>query len=89
MPWTVRAPLPDLIQLANFPEPGQQLEFLAFTGDAKGGLRAAFGVPEGTPGVLQTRQSGLVNVASIANPNSRVALDAFPAEKVVIQKAGR
>lgn len=83
------APLPDLIQLLFVPEASQALEFLAFSAEARGGLRAAFGVPEGTAGVLQTRQSGLVKVAGIANSNSRVARDAFPAEKVVIQKAGK
>lgn len=83
------APLPDLIQLVNCPEPGQELLVLSFRSSADGSLRAAFGVPDGTPGRCGVTETGLINVASIANAeHSRVALDAFPAEKITIQVTG-
>ncbi len=82
-PLGVGQPLPDL------ESPDYQLLFLAFVGQAQGPLRAAFGVPDGTPGFIQTRQTGLLTVAGRANPNSRVAWDAFPAEKLIIRAIGR
>ena len=83
------APLPDLIQLVFCPGPSQALNFLGFSGQATGPLRATFGVPEGTPGFVQTRQTGLLKTAATANPNSRVAFDGFPAEKINIQVIGQ
>src|SRR5207247_1922277 len=38
------APLPDLLQLAAFPEPGQELKAISIRAQADGELRAAFGV---------------------------------------------
>jgi hypothetical protein len=83
------APLPDNIQLGFCPDPGQELEIYSFQGRANGSLRAAFGVPEGSPGRLEVVQTGLIRVAGVANPDSRVALDAFPAEKITIQRTGK
>ncbi len=83
------APLPDLIQLIFCPEPGQELESIAFRARANGTLRAAFGVADGTAGRLEVTQTGLVAIAGTANSNSRVALDAFPAEKIIIQPTGK
>jgi len=83
------APLPDLIQLHFCPGEGQELEVLSFRARANGTLRAAFGVPDGSPGRLETVQTGLFKVSGVANSNSRVALDAFPAEKVLIQPTGK
>ena len=88
------APLPDFTQLAFAPEPGQELLFLAMTSQTKGALRALFGVPDGTPGMVHTRQSGLIAVQATLldkHPDSpsRVALDAYPAEKIFIQVVGK
>ena len=82
------APLPDVMQLTFCPEAGQEILVTSFRVSAHGSLRAAFGVADGTPGRLEMRQTGLIGVQTIANPNSRVALDAFPAEKVTIQATG-
>jgi hypothetical protein len=82
------APLPDLAQLISAPEPGQELEVLSIRARASGPLRAAFGVPEGTPGRLEMTQTGLIATALKANPNSRVALDAYPAEHIDIKPVG-
>ena len=82
------APLPDLAQLQFCPAPGQQLEMLSVHAQASGPLRAAFGVPEGTPGRFEMTQTGLIGTAAIANPHSRVAVDAFPAEKIIIRATG-
>jgi len=79
------APLPDLIQLIFCPTTGQELTTLSLRAQATGTLRAASGVPDGTSGRLEVAQTGLLGVASVANSNSRVALDAFPAEHIVIQ----
>jgi hypothetical protein len=46
-------PLPDLAQLDSCPVPGQVYEKLSITARARGPLREAFGLPEGTPGRLQ------------------------------------
>jgi hypothetical protein len=83
------APLPDFFQMAFCPAPGQALQLLAMRARASGPLREAFGVPEGTPGMLEVTQNGLIGTAAIANPNSRVGLDAFPAEHVIIRATGK
>ena len=52
------APMPDLIQLVIFPEPGQELKAISLQCNAKGPLRADFGVPENTPGHAIIKQNG-------------------------------
>jgi hypothetical protein len=81
------APLPDLIQLFNFPGAGPAiLEFVGFTSQASGPLTVLFGVPEGTPGRCTIRQTGLVSTSLKASPKSRVGLDAFPAELIELRR---
>jgi hypothetical protein len=84
------APLPDLIAAVIFgePPPGFQGLTQSFRGRATGPLRPAFGVPQGTPGELVVSQTGLLATAPKTNPNSRVALDAFPAELVDLHRIG-
>jgi len=55
---------------------------IEFVGQANGTL------PDGSPGTLQVTETGLFNTAGIANPNSRVALDGFPAEHITIGATG-
>jgi hypothetical protein len=74
--------LPDLIQLIFCPETQQRLDVQSFRASASGSL------PDGTPGRCEVVQTGLIDVSSIANDSSRVALDAFPAEKITIQATG-
>ncbi len=81
-------PLPDISQLLICPLPGQTLEVFSIRAQASGPLRAAFGVPEGTPGRLEVTQTGLIGTSSIVNPHSRVAVDAFPAEHIIIRATG-
>ncbi len=76
------APLPDLIELLNGCGPWSFVS-LGFTGQASGTL------PGGSPGMVQVIQTGLIRTAGLANPNSRVALDAFPAEHIDIQATGK
>ena len=83
------APMPDLAQLAFFPESGQELLSVTFSAQADGRLREAFGVPDGTPGRAEVAQTGLIFVAGKANPSSRVALDGFPAEYINLNAVGR
>ena len=75
------APLPDLEELliCRFGD----LLSIAFVGQANGALA------NGQPGSLQVTQIGLIAAYGKANPHSRVALDAFPAEHIVIQAIGR
>ncbi len=75
------APLPDIEELfiCRF----NDLLFISFVGQANGTLS------NGQPGLLQTTQTGLIATSGKANPNSRVALDAFPAEHIVIQQTGK
>jgi hypothetical protein len=51
------APLPDFFQLYFFPSAEQHLHQGVFTAQAKGTLRSAFGVPDGTPGALTVTQT--------------------------------
>jgi hypothetical protein len=83
------APLPDMVQLFFAPQPGQQLLFVSFYAQASGSLRAPFGVADGTPGRAQVAQTGLIFPFTKANPNSRVGLDAFPAEHVELMVVGK
>lgn len=82
------APLPDLIQLFFLPEEGQELLFAGFRNSADGSLRAAFGVPDGTPG----RATG---VQTFLNGNPQCGLapsalaDCFPAERIDLRVTGR
>jgi hypothetical protein len=82
------APLPDVSQLMYCPLPGQALELLSIRARASGTLRAAFGVPDGTPGRLEVIQTGLIGSSAIAHPDSAVGVDAFPAEKVILRATG-
>lgn len=83
------APLPDLAQVGFCPAPGQALQVFAIRAQASGPLRAAFGLPEGTPGRLEVTQTGLIGTAAIANPRSRVGFDAFPVEHIIIRATGK
>ncbi len=81
------APLPDLQELMFCR--AQDLLRMTTSVTATGALRPQFGVPDGTPGMLHTRQTGLIRVAGQANANSRVARDAFPAERITIKPVGK
>lgn len=75
-------PLPDLMAINMGAIPGAELRRLSFYARASGFLHDSPGSATGGPGRLECTQTGLIDVYSIANPNSRVALDAFPAERV-------
>jgi len=92
------APIPDLIQLNNFPDGNHPVKLLKFSAQAKGPLTAAYGVPEGTPGKCTIIQTGLTEVQlkqlsdsfkGQAGAHSRVAFDAFPAENIDLQVIGK
>jgi hypothetical protein len=74
------APLPDIMQLLFAPEPGQEVRMLAIDARATGTLRAAFGVPDGTPGHLTDIQSGLFMTHFMGATG-----DGFPVERITIQ----
>jgi len=76
------APLPDLIALLNGCGDWSFIS-VAFVGTATGAL------PDGSPGKVQVTETGLLHTAGIANENSRVALDGFPAEHISIQAIGQ
>jgi hypothetical protein len=80
------ARLPDLIQLANFPDtlPLAKLEMLHFLAHGTGPLTAAFGVSDGTPGRCTIEQTGLM---SHAQPGEALG-DTFPAETINLQAVG-
>lgn len=77
------APLPDILQVAFAPEPGQSLLFLGGNAHSEGKLRAAFGVPEGTTGRLTIVQTGL-----FITPFMGAVGDGFPAEYVTLKVIG-
>jgi len=70
--------LPDLIQLFNCPDPGQQPTGLSMT------VRASGSLADGTPARLYTEQRGL-----LAIPAQSPTYDAFPVEKVHIIPTGQ
>jgi hypothetical protein len=80
------APLPDLIQLANFPDtlPNVTLQTLKFVAHATGPLTAAFGVAEGTPGRCTIVQTGHIVHAG----QGKALEDAYPAEMINLQIVG-
>jgi hypothetical protein len=82
----VGAPLPDLVNafILGNALPGQELRMLSFRSSGSGPLRAAFGVPDGTPGTLAVTQTGLFQ----AGFHGAVG-DAFPAEKVILKANGQ
>jgi hypothetical protein len=59
------APLPDLLQLQYLPAPGQEAVLEALHATATGTLRSAFGVPDGTPGMLTAE--GTANIPKRSN----------------------
>jgi hypothetical protein len=71
------APLPDLMELLNGCGDWSIIS-IDFSGQASGAL------PDGSSGVVQVTETGLLTTAGLANPRSRVALDAFPAEHINI-----
>ena len=83
------APLPDMEQLFFAPLPGEELRFVSFHVQATGSLRAPFGVADGTPGRAEVAQTGLLFPFTEAAPNSRVGLDAFPAEHIDLMIVGK
>ena len=75
-------PLPDFYQLYYGCGPWSFVS-VDFFGSASGAL------PDGTPAQLQVAEVGLIATAGKANSNSRVALDAFPTEHIIISTTAR
>jgi len=75
------APLPDLVQLVNFPGTLQELETLRFVAHATGPLTAAFGVAAGTPGRCTIVQTGLIAHLPAEDP--------YPAEMINCRVVGQ
>lgn len=49
-------PLNDILQIFLFPEAGEDVAGIRLDADAHGALRAAFGVPDGTPGTVSMKE---------------------------------
>jgi hypothetical protein len=81
---TPGAPLPDLIQLFFFPLDGQEPRSISFLASGSGTLRAAFDVPEGTPGQAQVAQRGIFQT-----PFKGATADGFPAERINLNVVGQ
>jgi hypothetical protein len=77
------APMPDFMQLIYCPEPGQELRMLRVSASARGPLREAFGVPDGTPGSLTVSETALFQT-----PFMGAVADAFPVEHVELRVVG-
>jgi hypothetical protein len=75
------AALPDLLQLFIDPAPGQVPLSIGIKAMASGTL------PDGSPARAEVVQTGLF--FTNANGNSRVAFDAFPAERVKVNAVGK
>jgi hypothetical protein len=79
------APLPDLVQVVNFPAPGTGTRVIAFQASAKGTLRANFGVPDGTPGSEHLVETGTLMSQGNGGPRG----DFFPAEYIELRVTGQ
>lgn len=79
------ADLPDLIQLAFFPEAGQELISLKNNNQARGPLTANFGVAEGTRGRTHGVQVGLIGNPQCGAESPSAVADCFPAEKIFLK----
>jgi len=77
-------PLPDLVQLLFEPLSGQEVRSISIAAAGSGTFRAAFGVPDGTPGRVQVTQTGLFMTAF-----KGATADGFPAEHVLLRVVGR
>lgn len=91
------APLPDLVQINNFPDGNHPIKFIKFNAQAKGPLTDAY-IPGGAPGKCTIVQTGLIEVQlkqisdtfkGKAGAHSRVAFDGFPAENINLQVIGK
>ena len=83
-------PLPDLIQLFVFPEPGQEVLDFRYNNKANGPLTELFGVPEGTPGLTTGTQAALLSNPNCGNPDSPSAVtDCFPVEIINLRAVGQ
>jgi hypothetical protein len=78
------ADLPDLIKIYACPDPGQELVSIAFRTNTQGTLREAFGVPDGTPGMVQITQTGLF----MTGFHGAVG-DGFPCEHIHLRVLGQ
>lgn len=77
------APLPDLMQLLVDPAPGQELTRGRIKANVFGELRAAFGVPDGTPGMANVKET------SVFVTNHGAVADGFPVERIALKTVGR
>ena len=66
------------------PDPGQEFLEVGFQSRAGGELRAAFGVPDGTPGRLNIAERGLFNIPGQGNGVG----DGFPVENIKLRPVG-
>lgn len=76
-------PLPDLVQVAFFPEPGEEILKIVYHARATGVLHAPSGFAEGTAGTLSVQQVGIFHTRS-----PRKANNPFAAESVVLRPTG-
>jgi hypothetical protein len=76
--------LPDLVQVAFDPQPGQEVLQVSFHAQARGTLHAASGFAEGTFGQLSIQQVGVFHTGSKKKAN-----DPFTAERVSLHPIGR
>ena len=78
------APLPNLVELFD-PPPGIEMKKFLLVTTAEGPLSELFGVPDGTPGMLQTTQRALFDVYGIIKYGDD---NIYPAEHVNIWAVG-
>jgi len=83
------ADLPDMIQLFFFPEQGQEVLSIQSNNQAKGPLKEFFGVPDGTPGLTNGVQVGLIGNPQCGADSPSAVADCFPAEEIKLQVVGQ
>ncbi len=68
------APMPDFMQLAFAPEPGQEINQIVVKCVSKGDLRALYGVPDGTPGQATINQNAKIKQGALTFTIENVTL---------------
>ena len=82
-------PMPALGHLIFTPDPGQVLLSLSLVEcSAQGTFRAAFGVPEGTPGIAHIIQRAKLPTHGACPPSSGSAVDFFRVERIELRVIG-
>lgn len=82
------SPLAWFVGILAFPEEGQEIIDLKVHASGIGELREAFGVPDGTPGMMKMHSMGLTATAFVEGRVDKLPYDGWPVANVQLQPVG-